>query len=135
MAEIFTVILWDNYGVQDGEILYKHIKIHLGESLNRDGDKWQREFEKGVLPNQVPSNTTMIWLGFQGDFIADFHRLKLSASQTPAMMDYFLAEEVSIKAFCDLDLIDYIFATLLRRVANLKSLNLAMEVYLNENPK
>lgn len=72
----------------------------------------------------------MIWLGFQGDFIADFNRLKLSASQTPATMDYYLAEEVSIKAFCDLDLIDYIFATLLRRVANLKSLNLAMEVYL-----
>lgn len=77
----------------------------------------------------------MIWLGFQGDFIVDFNRLKLSASQTPATMDYYLAEEASIKAFCDLDLIDYIFATFLRRVANLKSLNLALEVYLNENPK
>ncbi len=77
----------------------------------------------------------MIWLGFQRDFIADFNWLKLSASQTPAMMDYYLAEEASIKGFCDLDLIDYIFATLLRQVANLKSLNLAIEVYLNENSK
>lgn len=135
MAEIFTRILWDSYGVLDGGILYKHIKIHVRESLNGDGDKWQKEFEKGVLPNQVPSNTIMIWLGFQGDFIADFNRLKLSTSQTPAMIDYYLAEEASIKAFCDLDLIDYIFATLLHRVASLKSLNLAMEVYLNENPK
>lgn len=131
---IFIRILWDNYGVQDGEILYKNIRIHVGESLNRDGDKWQKEFEKRVLLNQIPSNTIMTWLGFQGDFIADFNRLKLSSSQTPAMMDYYLAEEVSIKAFCDLDLIDYIFATLLRQVANLKSLNLAMELYLNENP-
>lgn len=53
-VEIFTRILWDNYDVLDGEILYKHIKIHVGESLNIDGDKWQKEFEKGVLSNQVP---------------------------------------------------------------------------------
>lgn len=134
-TEIFATIFRDNHGIVDGEIIYKHIKIYVGESLNRNGNISQNVFEEGVLPNQVPFNNIMDWLGFQEDFIADFNQLKLSASQTPAAMDYYLAEETLTKAFRDLDLIDYIFATLLRRVANLRSLNRAMKIYLNQNPK
>lgn len=133
-TDICNAILWNNYGVMDGEILYKQIKIHIGESLNDKSDRWKNKFKKGVLLHHVPPNTLMNWIGFQENFIADFNRLKLLASQTPTTMDYYIAEEALTKAFGDLDSIDYIFATLLRRVANLKSLNPALQVYLEENP-
>lgn len=134
-AEMFARISRDNQGIVDGEILYSHIKIHVGESLNEDGKIWQDGFEKGDLPNQVPPDIIMNWLGFQESFIADFNRLKVSASQAPGIMDDYLIDEASNKAFRDMDLIDYIFATLFCRITNLRSFNRAMKVYLNLEPE
>lgn len=133
-AKILLNSMEKNNSTVNGETIYKYIKGHVQKSLDVDGEIWQDSFEQGVLPAEIPINVLINWLGFDGTFIADFMRLKITSFRDPDIMDYYLVEEQSNKAVPDFNLVDYIFATLLRRLENLRSFENAAKVYLNQNP-
>lgn len=54
------------------------------------------------------------------------------AFQNPVIMNYYLVEEQLTKAVSDFDMVDFIFATLLRRLENLRSFENVTIVYLEQ---
>lgn len=115
----------------DGEVIYNYLKTYIKESLDENGEIWQNKFGKGVLPIQIPIPIIIDWLGFDGTFLADFFRLKIMVFHNSVLLNYYLIEEQSANAIYNLNIIDFIFATFLRRLENLKSFENAARVYLN----
>lgn len=126
-------IFQKNNGIINGEVIYRYLKIHVKKSLDEDGEIWQNTFGERVLPIRIPTHIIMNWLGFSEPFSADCLRLRVLAFQDPVIMNYYLAEEQLTKAVSDFDMVDFIFATLLRRLENLRSFENAAILYLEQD--
>lgn len=67
---------------------------------------------------------------FTKDLIADVNRLKHKSSQTPAIMNQYLAQSTSKTIFAELTNYDYLSKIFSDRVANLNSLDRAVDYYV-----
>lgn len=132
---LFLRIFQKNDRIVDGEVIYNCLKTYIRQSLDVNGEIWQNKFGEGVSRIQIPIPIIIDWLGFDGIFLADFFRLKIMVFHNSALINYYLIEERFTNSIYNLNLIDFIFATLLRRLENLKSFENAARVYLNrEHP-
>lgn len=130
-------ILWkifcENESNVDGKIIINHLKTYIKESLDENGEKWQNKFGQGVSPNSLPVSTTIMdYLGFNDTFYPDLLRLKVESFRDPTLINYYREEEESTQSFRNLTMTDYILATLLRRLENLRSFEHAAKIYLED---
>lgn len=68
---------------------------------------------------------------FTDDIISDVNRLKHMASQTPALMNNYLAHSTSKNRFSELTDFDYLSKIYSERIANLNCLDRAIDQYLS----
>lgn len=129
--DMLLKIFQKNDSIVDGEVIYEYLKTHVKESLDANGEIWQNKFGEKVLPVQIPLPIIIDWLGFDGTFNADFFRLKLMVFHDPSLIHDYQIEEQTANALCNHNGIDFILATLLRRLENLKSFENAAIVYLD----
>lgn len=131
--EMLSKIFRENDRNVDGKIIYNYLKAHIKESLDENGEKWQNKFGEGVSPISLPVSTIIMeYLGFNDTFYPDLLRLKVESFRDPTLINYYRDEEASTTTFRNLNMTDYILATLLRRLENLRSFEHAAKIYLED---
>lgn len=114
----------------DGEVIYGYLMTYVKESLDANGEIWQNKFGRGILPVQIHLPIIINWLGFDSTFNADLFRLKLMVYNNPVLIHDYQIEELTGNVLCNHNGVEFILATLFRRLENLRSFENAAKVYL-----